>query len=260
MGVFGKKNSGKSTFITKIFKKCETNSGYDNSTIGLNLYKFKDTKNFLILDTPGDTEINQQLENFTSKGYKYAKIFVYLMSEEKILDADSLGKNTKLAKLIEWNIQFNIPLIILLTHSDDYCDKIYKSDNDWKKICKDHFIKNKENLLNYVNGLIANKFKRKLKFDEKDIMRVVLVETAKLSKEEIIKEFDEKTRNFYNLAVDDEQKNIIIEIFVSGLQKKSNDVEEFIKKEIKVLGQKELIGKIKEKLPSQYHSALIELN
>ena len=53
---------------------------------------------------------------------------------------------------------------------------------------------------------------------------------------------------------------MIIQIFAGGLQKKTNDVEEFIKKEIKVLGQKELIGKIKEKLPSQYHSALIELN
>ena len=229
MGVFGKKKSGKSTFIKKIFEKCETNSGYDNSTIGINLYGFKDAKNFLILDSPGDTEINENLEKFISKGYKYSKIFVYIMSEEKILDADSLKNNTKLKYLIKTKLKYNIPLIVLLTHSDDYCDKVKKTNENWKIICKNHFTKNKSELLNYLNDLIANDFKRDFKFDENDIIHVVLVDRAKLSDEDIIKEFDENTKKYYDSTNNEEQKQMIINIFSGGLQKKAKDVEYFIK-------------------------------
>ena len=66
IGVFGKKKSGKSTFIKTVFKECETNNSDANSTIGLNFYTIKDTENFAILDSPGDTEIEESLKNFAS--------------------------------------------------------------------------------------------------------------------------------------------------------------------------------------------------
>ena len=259
MGVFGKKKSGKSTFIKKIFEKCETNSGYDNSTIGINIYKFKDTKNFLILDSPGDTEIDENIKNFISKGYKYSKIFIYIMSEEKLLDSDSLKNNTQLKSLVGSRLQYNIPLLVLLTHSDDYCSKVKNSGENWKMICKNHFIKNKNELLGYINKIVDDS-KSDFKFDEKDILHVVLVGNKELSDEEIIKEFDDETKEEYDNAKDEEEKKLIIRIFARGLKKKSKDVEEFIRKEIKVLGQKELVELLKKRLPSQYHNALIKFN
>ena len=182
------------------------------------------------------------------------------MSEEKLLDADSLRNNVKLRSLIVTKIKYNIPLLVLLTHFDDYCDKVKKMDENWKEICKNHFNKNKSELLNYLNGLtISNSFKSDFKFDEKDIIHAVLVDTSKLSDEDIIKEFDENTKKYYDNAKNEEQKKMIINIFAGGLQKKSKDVEEFIRKEINILGQKELVELIKKRLPFQYHNALIKI-
>ena len=111
IGVFGKKKSGKSNFINKIFKECETNSGHDNSTIGLNLYTIKGTENFAIIDSPGDTEIDKCLELFASKGYIYSKLLIYLIKEDSALDADSLRKNENINKIIEQRVKYKIPLL-----------------------------------------------------------------------------------------------------------------------------------------------------
>ena len=54
-----------------MFKECETNNSYANSTIGLNLYTIKGTENFALIDSPGDTEIDENLEILSSKGYNY---------------------------------------------------------------------------------------------------------------------------------------------------------------------------------------------
>ena len=147
IGVFGKKKAGKSTFINKIFRDCETNNSYANSTIGLNLYTVKDTSNFAIIDSPGDTENDNYLEIFASKGYIYSKLLIYIMNEESDLDADSLRKNEKLNILINLRTKYKIPLLILLTNSDTFCDKVKKSDENWRKICKEHINNNKINLL-----------------------------------------------------------------------------------------------------------------
>ena len=70
---------------------------------------------------------------------------VYLLSEAKTLDADSISKNKNLKQIIELRMNYQIPLMILLTHSDDHCDTIKKIEtNNWEKICEDNFINNKK--------------------------------------------------------------------------------------------------------------------
>ena len=76
-----------------MFKECETNYSYDNSTIGLNLYTIEGIKNFSVIDSPGDTENDKSLEFFASKGYLFSKMFIYLISEESLLDSDSIRNN-----------------------------------------------------------------------------------------------------------------------------------------------------------------------
>jgi hypothetical protein len=83
-----------------VFKECETNCSYNNSTIGLNLYTIKNINNFALIDSPGDTEINNSLELFASKGYLYSKMFVYLINEENNLDKDDMKNNKNLNKYI----------------------------------------------------------------------------------------------------------------------------------------------------------------
>ena len=84
---------GKSTFINKIFKECDTNNSCIDSTIGLNIYTFKGIKNFAILDSAGDSENEKSLEFISYKGYIYSKMLFYLLSKEKDLDSDSLRNN-----------------------------------------------------------------------------------------------------------------------------------------------------------------------
>ena len=58
-------------------------------------------------------------------------MLVYIMDERKTLDSDSLKDNEKLKELIKLKINYKIPLLILLTHSDNYCDEIKKTNENW---------------------------------------------------------------------------------------------------------------------------------
>lgn len=177
-----------------------------------------------------------------------------MIDEKKTLDSDSIRNNKKLKALIKLRLTYKIPLLILLTHSDNYCDEVRKSEKDWKKICKDAFNQNKNYLLEYINEQIK---KESLDFimNENDIMHIVLVETNQMTDEEIIKKLTSKTRQTYENA-DENGKKLLLEFFRDGMDSKENEVRDFIEKEVGVLGQKELIEKIKENLPSQYHNAL----
>ena len=240
-----------------MFKECETNNSYANSTIGLNLYTIKGTENFALIDSPGDTEIDENLEILSSKGYNYSKILIYVIDERQQLDARALRKNKKLEEIINMRLKYKIPIIILLTHSDNYCEEVKKSNNnDWKNICKTNIINNKTNLLEYINE-IEKKNQSDLKTEENDILHVVLVEpkTKKLTDEEIINLFDEETREEYDNA-NEEEKKTIIKFFGRGKKSTNNEVKDFLEKEIKVLGKKELAKILKEILPSQYFGAL----
>ena len=54
--------------------------------------------------------------------------------------------------MINLRLDYKIPLLILLTHSDNYCDKVKKTtEKNWKEICKNSFSQNKKNLLDYLN-------------------------------------------------------------------------------------------------------------
>lgn len=44
------------------------------------------------------------------------------------------------------------------------------------------------------------------------------------------------------------------------MESPENEVRDFIEEKINVLDQKKLIEKMKEKLPSQYHSVLIQID
>ncbi len=183
------------------------------------------------------------------------------MSEGAKLDSNSLKDNKKLKLLIELRIKYKIPLIILLTHSDVYCTTVKNGEKDWKIICQKHFEENKNELLNYINKLIKDNFKIDFKFDKEDIIHVVLVEiTKELSNEEVIEEFDEETKKEYEEATDEEAKKDKIILFRRALQKGPKQVENFIKEKMHFLGQKELIEKIKERLPIQYHNSLVDCN
>ena len=180
------------------------------------------------------------------------------------MDADSLRLNKKLEILIELRLKYKIPLIILLTHSDDYCDKVKKRDKNWKTICKSHINENKKKLFNYVNDLIESKYKSNYKMNENDIMHIVLVEgnqINQISDEELIKQLPKKIKDKYDKAdkeKDEKRKKEILEDYRYIIESKENEVIDFIKEELNVLGQKELIEKIRERFPFQYHSALNE--
>ena len=85
------------------------------------MYTIKGTDSFAIIDTPGDTEIEEFLEEFASKGYTYSKMLIYIISEESSLDSASLRDNKKLKRILELRIKYKIPLFILLTNADTYC-------------------------------------------------------------------------------------------------------------------------------------------
>ena len=213
------------------------------------------------MDSPGDTEIENSLKNFVSKGYLFTKMLVYLINEESLLDDDSLGKNKNLEILIESRAKYKIPLLILLTHSDIYCDKVEKENKeDWKTICKEHFDTNKNNLLSYINELINKEFRYDFKMDESDIIHIVLVEPNPITDEEVIKKFTKRYKEKYGKAKTEEERKGIVEDFKEALCSKDIEALEFLKEEMKALDQKELIEKIREKLPSQYHNAFNSIN
>ena len=215
------------------------------------MYTINGEDNFAIIDSPGDTEIDKYLQFFSKKGYIYSKMLIYIMDERRALDSDSIGNNENLKALLNLIKDYKIPLIILLTHSDNYCEEIKKTERDWKEICLKTINDNKSNLLKFINDPMNN-----YNIGENDIMHIVLVEEkVEMTLEEKLKNLDEETREEYDKS-DEATRKIILKAYYR--RSNNNEVKDFLDKEIKILRQKELIKKIKEKLPSQYHSALIQ--
>ena len=215
------------------------------------MYTIKGTENFAILDSPGDTENDKYLQFFSKKGYTYSKMLIYIIDEGSGLDSDSIGNNEKLKTLLNLRRDYKIPLLILLTHSDNYCEKVKNRENEWKEICKKTINDNKSNLIKFINENNYN-------IGENDIMHIVLVEEkVEMTLEEKVKNLDDETREEYENS-DEATRKIILRTFYRGKNLNNNEVKDFLDKEIKILRQKGLIEKIKEKLPSQYHSALIQ--
>ena len=128
---------------------------------------------------------------------------------------------------------------------------VKKVENEWKETCKKTINDNKNNLLKFINENNYN-------IGENDIMHIVLVEEkVEMTLEEKVKNLDDETREEYENS-DEATRKIILRTFYRGKNSNNNEVKDFLDKEIKILRQKELIEKIKEKLPSQYHSALIQ--
>ena len=215
------------------------------------MYAIKGTENFAILDSPGDTENDKYLQFFSSKGYIYSKMLIYIIDERSVLGSDSIGNNEKLKTLLNLRRDYKIPLLILLTHSDNYCEEVKNRENEWKETCKKTINDNKNNLLKFINENNYN-------IGENDIMHIVLVEEkVEMTLEEKVKNLDDETREEYENS-DEATRKIILRTFYRGKNLNNNEVKDFLDKEIKILRQKGLIEKIKEKLPSQYHSALIQ--
>ena len=215
------------------------------------MYTIKGTENFGILDSPGDTENDKYLQFFSKKGYTYSKMLIYIINEKSGLDSDSIGNNEKLKTLLNLRRDYKIPLLILLTHSDNYCEEVKNRENEWKETCKNTINDNKNNLLKFINENNYN-------IGENDIMHIVLVEEkVEMTLEEKVKNLDDETREEYENS-DEATRKIILRTFYRGKNLNNNEVKDFLDKEIKILRQKGLIEKIKEKLPSQYHGALIQ--
>ena len=154
------------------------------------MYAIKGTENFAILDSPGDTENDKYLQFFSKKGYIYSKMLIYIMDERKALDSDSIGNNENLKTLLNLTKDYKIPLIILLTHSDNYCEETKKTERDWKEICIKTINDNKSNLLKFINDPMNN-----YNIGENDIMHIVLAEEKlEMTLEEKLKNLDEETR------------------------------------------------------------------
>ena len=204
--------------------------------------------NFAIIDSPGDTEINDDLQLFAHKGKKYSKLIIYILDERKILDANSLGNNKELTNLINLKKEYK-----LLTHCDDYCKGVKDTEENWKLICKDNLKKNEKNLIEHIQ----NNFK--IKIGENNIIHVVLVDQIKMSDEEIINSLDPEDRDAYENA-NEEMKKTLIKFYRKGMDNPIKEVEQFIKNEeeigVKVRNKKELSEIIKEYLPFKYHNVL----
>ena len=185
-------------------------------------------------------------------------MLIYLIDERSNLNADVMRDNEKLKILIKLRLDYHIPLLILLTHSDNYCDEVKDQDKNWKEICKKTLQENKNNLLNYINNTITIEYKSNLVIKEDDIIHVVLIEQNEITNEEIIKKFDENIRNIYEKS-DEIVRNSLIEFFRAGVISNFNEVKNFLYKN-GVLGKNELIKKMKLLLPSQYHNTLNNIN
>ena len=212
----------------------------------------------MIIDSPDETENDNYLELFAKKGYAYSKLLIYVIDERKTLDADSMKNNQKLETLIKLRLQYKIPILILLTHFDNYCDEIKKTEKDWKEICNDNLYKNKKDLLDYINeDIIKKKYNQEFEFSRDDILHIVLVEPKRLTDEDIIETLKEDIKEEYNKA-DEEKRKEILKYVKSGMDLKDKEVQEFLK-EKKIYDQSELIKKLKDKFPHQYHNALIQV-
>ena len=192
---------------------------------------------------------------FAFKGNLYSKMFIYLIKEDSIFTSKSL-ENKILQELIKLRIKYKIQLLVLLTHGDTYCDTVKKDDKNWKEICKKTLEDNKKKLLDYLNSEIKKYDKNNFQMQENDIRHICLVEPAapEITEEEIIKDFDEEELEEYNSLDENGKKGYIKGIF-NCKSKDQKEIKKFLKNEIKVLEQKELIEIIKKKLPVQYHIA-----
>ena len=65
---------------------------------------------------------------------------------------------------------------------------------------------------------------------------------------------DPKIKERYDKARSEDEKKFILEIFHAGRSSTTNEVKDFLEKGMNILGPKELIKKIQENLPFQYHS------
>lgn len=185
-------------------------------------------------------------------------MLVYIMDERKTLDSDSLKDNEKLKELIKLKINYKIPLLILLTHSDNYCDEIKKTNENWKGICMKGIKENKEDLLNHINNNIIKGLKiQEFKMDKDDILHVVLIQEKTIDENALLNLLDEEEKIEYDKA-DEKGKQKILKPYKKAINFKASEVPDFLK-ENKVLGKKELIEKMKEKFPFQYHKTLIEI-
>ena len=186
-------------------------------------------------------------------------MLIYIISEEKIIDSDALKNNEYLKKLIKLRIKYKISLLILLTHSDTYYTKINKEDEEWKKTIET----NKTNLLENINDLIKNEYKSDFTLEESNILHVVLVEhiQKQMTDQENLDSIPDEDKDLFK-DYNEEQKKIAIDAYWKGKESSEKKVLNFIKKQINekiLLGQKEMIETFKEKLPSQYHGALIQI-
>ena len=150
-------------------------------------------------------------------------------------------------------MKYKSKLIILLTHSDTYCEKI-KKEKDWKNLCRDDLNKNKKDLLIHMNQLVTEKYKSNFIMNENDVFHISLDDYIKITDEEIIKNFNDIQKKFYEEA-NEVYKNMLIETIKEGLNKNNqNETKDYTINELNVLDKNKLIEKLKEILPSQYHS------
>ena len=78
-----------------------------------------------------------------------------------------------------------------------------------------------------------------------------------MTDEDIIETLKEDIKEEYNKA-DEEKRKEILKYVKSGMDLKDKEVQEFLK-EKKIYDQSELIKKLKDKFPHQYHNALIQV-
>ena len=134
-----------------------------------------------------------------------------------------------------------------------------KGEKDWKNIFKNDIAKNKIYLIDYINNLIVNKYKTNYIMKENDIKHIVLVESAQISDEELIEKLPKKQKDKYDKANEQEKMNIL-ELVKIGLDIHEDEVRDFFEEEkLGILNKKELIERLKEILPFQYHSALLKI-
>ena len=118
IGVFGKKNSGKSTVLKTLFKGCEgVGSGTFQSTIGLDMYSSEN--GLKLLDCPGSTESNETISGYNKIGYKYIKMIIYVVETPSTINAETdPQKDICLKEAIELKKANNIPMVIFFTKLD----------------------------------------------------------------------------------------------------------------------------------------------
>ena len=193
---------------------------------------------------------------FSKKGYELSKMFVYMISELDAIDSRDMENNNNLKTILNLKAKYKISMIILLTHSDIFCEKIKKQDKNWKETCKKNLNNNKKQLLKWINSKFQN-----VEIDENNIRHILLVngEKIEITDEYIINNFDEEQRADYE-EEDDKGKMKMIRNIKKTMMKKENEISDFLNKEINILGEKELIEELKNYIPSQFHNSLIGIN